>query len=153
MVITINLTIFNIIHWVAGSIVSSTKGPMVQVLFWWIENKTVDCWFGLRALKTLYFCFCKEFSKKLWKKKILRTSDAWSMRQSSQQPSVLYWRLLHFKTLSAPRQFQLQETCSPISNRDFQLRRFEPWNTFNPEGKKTLSALRNFQPRETFRKN
>ena len=30
----INPTIFNIIRWVAGSIVSLTKCVMVQVLFW-----------------------------------------------------------------------------------------------------------------------
>ena len=35
-----NPTIFNIICWVTGSIVSSTKHLMVQVLFWYIENKT-----------------------------------------------------------------------------------------------------------------
>ena len=43
----INPTNFNIISWVAWSIVPS------------IENKTVGCWFELRALKTLYFYFCK----------------------------------------------------------------------------------------------
>ena len=72
-------TIFNIIRFVAGSIVSSTKHLMVQVLFWYIENETVGCWLGLRALKSLYFYFCKlikknwkdfckELCKKLWKK-------------------------------------------------------------------------------------
>ena len=35
--------------------------------------------------------FCKEFCKKLWKKKILGTSDAWSMSHSSQHPSILNW--------------------------------------------------------------
>ena len=37
---------------------------MVQVLFLYIENETVDCWLGLRALKTLYFYFCKVIKKK-----------------------------------------------------------------------------------------
>ena len=61
----------------------------------------MGCWLGLRALKTLYFYFCKvikkikkvnwkdfckEFCKKLWKNIILGTSDAWSMRRSSHQP-------------------------------------------------------------------
>ena len=34
-----NLTIFNIIHWAAGSIVSSTKRLMVQALFDRLEIK------------------------------------------------------------------------------------------------------------------
>ena len=37
--------------------------------------------------------FCKEFYKKIWKKIILGTSDAWLTSHSSQGPSVLYWRL------------------------------------------------------------
>ena len=51
-----NLQYNTIVRWVAGSIISSTKCLKVQVLFWLIENKTVGCWFGLRAVKTLYFC-------------------------------------------------------------------------------------------------
>ena len=71
---------------------------MVQVLFLYIENETVDCWLGLRALKTLYFYFCKVKKKKLkgffqrilqeiMKKTILGTSNAWSMRQSFHIPN------------------------------------------------------------------
>ena len=56
----------------------------------------MGCWLGLRALKTLYFCkvikkieriFAKNFAKNYEKKIILGTSDAWSMRRSSHQPS------------------------------------------------------------------
>ena len=72
----------------------------------------MGCWLGLRALKTLYFhfCkaikknwkdFCKEFFKKLWKK-----NSTWNIRRlvnetivpSTQQPSVLYWRFLDLWT-------------------------------------------------------
>ena len=62
--------------------------------------------YRLRALKTLYFhfCkinwndFCKEFCKKLWKKIILGTSDAWSTSHLSHQPSepayyIVDWRI------------------------------------------------------------
>ena len=84
-----NPTFFNIIYWVAGSILSSIKCLMVQVLFWKIENEMVGCWLGLRHSKTLcfYFCkviekwkinckdFCREFCKNLEKNKIkLETS-------------------------------------------------------------------------------
>jgi hypothetical protein len=65
----------------------------------------VGCWLGLRALKTLYFYFCrfikkiekkiekifaknfaKNFARNYEKKIILGTSDTWSMKQSSHRP-------------------------------------------------------------------
>ena len=101
---SINQSIFNIIRWIDGPNDSLTKRLMFQVLFFFIIS------YKLRALKTLYFIFfvikklkinwkdfCKEFCEKLWKKKkILGTSDTWLMSRSSQQPSVLYWRLSDF---------------------------------------------------------
>ena len=75
-------------RWIDGTIVSSTKCLMFQVLFFFIIS------YRLRALKTLYFYkkmnwkdFCKEFCKKLWKKIVLWKSDARSMRRSSHGPS------------------------------------------------------------------
>ena len=91
--------------WVAGSIISSTKRLMVQVIFWLIENRTVVClWYS--KLFVLYYKVMRKWKNKLKGflqrilkeiiKKILGTSDAWSMRQSSQQPRVSYWRLPDF---------------------------------------------------------
>ena len=37
--------------------------------------------------------YAKNFARNHKKKKVLGPSDAWSMSHSSQQPSVLYWRL------------------------------------------------------------
>ena len=59
----------------------------------------------LRELKTLYFYFCKIIKKKIetifaknfsrnWLKKYLEHQ---TLGRLSQQPSVLYWRLLDFK--------------------------------------------------------
>ena len=83
---------------------SALLTPCYQIILFWlsqnlnlIENKTAICWLGLRALKTLYFYIYKNklkgFLQEIMKKIILGTSDAWSMRQSSHRPSVLYWRL------------------------------------------------------------
>ena len=58
-----NLTIFKMIHWVAGSIVSLTKCVMVQVFFWLIENKTVGCWLGLHKGTQKSSFFVKEVKK------------------------------------------------------------------------------------------
>ena len=54
-----NPTIFNIIHWDDGTNDSSTKHLMFQALFFFFIIS-----YRLRALKTLYFYFCK-FIKKL----------------------------------------------------------------------------------------
>ena len=58
----INPTIFNIIRWVDGTNDSSTKHLMFQALFFFIIS------YRLRALKTLYFYFCKfiNFCKEFW---------------------------------------------------------------------------------------
>ena len=69
----------------------------------------MGCWLGLRTLKTLNFYFCKVIKKlieRIFAKKFARnyekiilvlwTSDAWSMRWSSNRPSILYWRLSDF---------------------------------------------------------
>ena len=59
---------------------------MVQVLFLYIENETVDCWLGLRALKTLYFYFCKVIKKKIeriFSKNFARNyekNDTWNIK-------------------------------------------------------------------------
>ena len=42
-------------HWVYHLIDQVSDGPSIIL----IENKTVGCWLGLRALKTLYFYFGK----------------------------------------------------------------------------------------------
>ena len=42
-------------HWVDHLIDQASDGPS-DIL---IERKSVGCWLGLRALKTLYFYFCK----------------------------------------------------------------------------------------------
>ena len=91
-----NPSIFNMIHWLAGSMGQTRYPPSVwcsKHYFFFIISYT------LRALKTLYFCFCKiikeinwnnfckEFCKKSWKNKIIGTSEAWSMSRSSQWPS------------------------------------------------------------------
>ena len=47
-------------HWVDHIIEQASDGPSIFL----IEDKTVGCWLGLRALKTLYFYFCK-FIKKI----------------------------------------------------------------------------------------
>ena len=72
---------------------SSTKRLMFQALFFFVIS------YRLRALKTLYFCkFIKKYKNKLkrflqrilleiMKKKILGTSEAWSVSHSSQRPS------------------------------------------------------------------
>ena len=56
---TWNKTIY--FFWTLSSIKNDNLqyNTMVQVIFWWIVNKTVGCWLGLRAIKTLYFYFCK----------------------------------------------------------------------------------------------
>jgi hypothetical protein len=80
--------------WVDCLIDQESDGPSIILID---EKKTVGCWLGLRALKTLYFYFCKfikknwtdfcqEFCNKLWKKIILGTSFAWLMRRLSHQP-------------------------------------------------------------------
>ena len=43
--------------------------------------------------------FLHRILQEIMKKIILETSDAWSMRRSSHQPSVLYWRLSDFKKI------------------------------------------------------
>ena len=100
-----NRQIFNIIRWVAGSIISLTKHLMVKVLFLQIENKIVGCWLGCRAFKTVIFIFvnflknekinwmdfCKEFCKTLWKRNIYLEHEM--LCQWDNCPSVIYWRL------------------------------------------------------------
>ena len=53
-----NPTIFNIIRWVNGTNDSSTKRLMFRALFFFINS------YKLRALKTLYFKFCKIIKNK-----------------------------------------------------------------------------------------
>ena len=94
-----NQSIFNIIRWVDGSMGQTTHRPSIDVpsiIYFFIIS------YRLRALKTLYFHFCKGFCKKLWKK-----NNTWNIRclvdelfvPSTHQPSVLYWRLSDFKNL------------------------------------------------------
>ena len=69
--------------------------------------------------------------------------------------------IMVWKTLSAQRQFQLRETCSPDSKRHFQSWDTFSWDNFSLENLSTLgvrdtfspekvSASRHFQPWETF---
>ena len=70
--------------WIDRTNQSSTKHLMFQALFFFIIS------YRLRALKTEkinWNIFCKEFCKRLWKKIMLGTSDAWLMRHLSQRPS------------------------------------------------------------------
>ena len=83
---TLNPTIFNIIHWVAGLLGQMTHWPSIwcskHYIFFYNWND-----------------FCKEFCKKLWKK-----NNTWNIRcmidetivPSTQRPSVSYWRLSDF---------------------------------------------------------
>ena len=90
--------------WVDGPNDSSTKRLMFQVLVFFIIS------YRLRALKTLYFYFCKVIKK--WEIKLkgffaknfennYEKNNTWNIRRlvnetiipSSQRPSVLYWRL------------------------------------------------------------
>ena len=78
-----NPTFFNMIRWLAGTNDSLTKHLMFQALFFFI----ISYW--LRALKSLYFYFCKiiekkkmnwnnfckEFCKKLWK------NNTWNIKR------------------------------------------------------------------------
>ena len=48
-----------------------------------IENKTVGCWFELRALKTLYFYFCnlKEYKLKGFLQEIMKQNNTLNIRR------------------------------------------------------------------------
>ena len=80
-----------------------------QPSIWWSKYyfdrlKTVGCWLGLKAFKTIYFHFCKVIKKmkryiekifaknfvKDYEKKYTWISDAWSMRRLSHRPSVYH---------------------------------------------------------------
>ena len=89
--------------WYAGSLGRSSHWPIV----WWskyyfgrLKIKQWVCWLGLRALKTLYFYFCKVIKKfeknklkrflqrilqEIMKEIILGTSDAWSINPATQR--------------------------------------------------------------------
>ena len=95
--------------WVARTIVSLTKGLMFQVLFT----------YGLRALKTLYFYFCKIIKNENELKgflqrilqEIMEKNNTWNTRPLvdesfvplTQWPTVLYWRLSDFITYTHRR--------------------------------------------------
>ena len=68
-------------HWVDRLINQEPDGQSTILINW---NKTVGCWLGLRAIKTLYFY--KNFAR-TYDEIILGKSDSWSMRRSSNQPS------------------------------------------------------------------
>ena len=92
------------VRWADGTNDSATKRLMFQVFFLIISDR-------LRALKTLYFHFCKkkwkgfciEFRKILWKK-----NNAWNFRRFvnesfvplAERTSVLYCRLTDFISMS-----------------------------------------------------
>ena len=102
-----NLQYNTLARWFDGTNDSLINRLMFQALFLFKIS------YRLRALKTLYFnfCkiikntkinwndFCKEFCKKLWKK-----NHTWNIRRlvdesfvpANQRPSVLYWRLSDF---------------------------------------------------------
>jgi hypothetical protein len=85
--------------WVDGPNDSSTKRLMFQVLFFLFLIS-----YRLRALKALYFYFCKVVKKIKKKLKGILKNNAWNIRRlvdklfgpSTQQCSVLYWRLTSF---------------------------------------------------------
>ena len=135
----------NTIRWVTGSIISSTKCLMVQVLFWEIENKTMG---GLRALKTLYFDFCKVIYIYKWRGFlqriiILGTSDTWSMRQSTQpiahhRTSIKWlWLRISCWVFSVARLLFSWSTCHFVTSMQFLARSKE-------EGKKDLEQASNY---------
>ena len=108
-----NPSIYNIIRQVAWTMVQTNRQPRV----WCSKYYFLNIFYRLRALKTLYFYFCnfiknkkinwndfcKEFCKKLWKKK-----NTWNIRRlvdetiipSTHRPSVLYWRLSDFRKVA-----------------------------------------------------
>ena len=98
-----NPTIFDtyIICWLTGSMGRTTH----QLSVWCSKHYFFAMIsYRLRAFKTLYFYnwndFCKEFCKKLWKKKLEHQKlGQWVVRPSdptTKQPSILYWRLMDF---------------------------------------------------------
>ena len=109
--LTKNQTILNIIGvlswWVDGTIVSSTKHLMFHVLFFFhnfLQNslkKTLSIYFCIALQKKEFWVPLDQASNPLFYfqsiKTILGSSDAWLMRQTTQQPSVLYWRPSDFK--------------------------------------------------------
>ena len=88
---SVNLQYDTLGRWVDGPNNSLTKRLMFQVLFFFIIS------YRLRALKTLYFYFCKVIKKLIerifaknfarnYEKKILGTSDAWSTSRLANRP-------------------------------------------------------------------
>ena len=71
---------------------------MFQVLYFFKISRKIFC-------KNPFNLFFYNFTKI---KIILEPSDAWSMRWSTQRPSVLYWRLLDFR-ISLPYKKKLTQ--------------------------------------------
>ena len=106
---SLNPSIYNILHWVAWTMGQTNRQPRV----WCSKYYFFYTFYRLRALKTLYFYFCnfikknkkinwkdfcKEFCEKSWKKIIFGTSDAWSAICLSHRPSnpayyIVNWRI------------------------------------------------------------
>ena len=87
-----NPTIYNIIHWFAGTNDSSTKCLMLQVLFFFIISCKILCrnpfnlyFYKITKIKIKSFECPK--SIKNYKKKIFGTSNAWSTSFLSHRPS------------------------------------------------------------------
>ena len=101
----------------------------------------MGCWLGLRALKTLYFYFCRVLKKlkknklkgflqrilqEIMNKIILGTSGAWSMRRSSHQPSdpVIILKIVGF--------YMLLVDCGTSSSRPAGLELEAPKSSLAP---------------------
>ena len=120
---SVNLLEYNtLVCWFAGTNEPSTQCLMFQALFFFMISFKICCKNGFNLF--LYFFY--EFTKITIKsfecpkvkpanhcfifqsiKIILRPSDAWSIRQSTQQPCVLYWKLLYFWTSSSSENHSL----------------------------------------------
>ena len=95
--LTQNPTIFNILRWLNGSMGQTTHRPCVRLMFpvlsfFIISYRLNSILKIIKSKKINWTDFCKEFCKKSWKK-ILGTSDAWSMSCLS-HPGIYRWSII-----------------------------------------------------------
>ena len=86
---------------------AGSPGLMFQALFFYLSfinlgysKLSIFIFYKKKLKKKNWNYICKEFCKKLWKKIILGTSDAWSTGQRTSACSVLYCRLMDSKWAS-----------------------------------------------------
>ena len=109
-----NPTIFNIIPWVPGLFGQKMywhKGLMFQVSFLFI----ISCKILFKNRSNYFFLFFYNFTKIKIILSVLSLKITWSMSRSSQQPSILYWRLLDVWSANIQRQLVIpMGTRQPI---------------------------------------